>query len=402
MLHSLWTFLYDFPNRFRLADAVDIAIIAVFLYSALLWFRETASRGIVVGVTAMIFLYFAAVTFNLYLTSQLLHAVFAIVLIMLVVMFQDDLRRGFERLAAMGTWRRQRQAMPPPSEMDTLVEVAFGLAERRVGALMIVKGNDELDRHIHGGIPLSAKISKPLLESIFDPHSSGHDGAVIIRGGIMDQFAAHLPISKNRQQIGPGGTRHAAALGISERCDVLAIAVSEERGIVSIAENGRILTVSSPADLKDRMEKFTAARFPVLAESVWKLFVARHWRLKVIALGLSVVAWGLFAYNPSTIERTFTVPIEYRNVPAGLVLAEKTPAETHVTLSGTEPAFRLLDPATLTISIDLAGSSAGTRSVKVEDVQLSKPGNLEVGSIEHRVIEVELHQRPTRNRVGQK
>ncbi len=125
--------------------------------------------------------------------------------------------------------------------------------------------------------------------------------------------------------------------------------------------------------------------------------------LKSNRLGLSVVAWGLFAYNPSTIERTFTVPIEYRNVPAGLVLAEKTPAETHVTLSGNRTrvsaaGFR----ATLTISIDLAGSSAGTRSVKVEDVQLSKPGNLEVGSIEHRVIEVELHQRPTRNRVGQK
>lgn len=399
MLSTLWTLLHDFSNRFRPADAADIAIIAVFLYSALVWFRETASRRIAMGVTAIMILYFVAVTFNLYLTSQVLHAGFAIVLIMLVVIFQDDLRRGFERLATMGAWRF-RQPAPPPSELDTLVEVAFSLAEGKIGALMVVQGHDKLDRHIHGGIPLAAQISKPLLESIFDPHSAGHDGAVIIRGGTIDQFSAHLPISKNRSEIGHRGTRHAAALGISERCDALAIAVSEERGVVSIAQNGRIRAALSPADLKGCLEIFAADTFPVPKESWWKHYVVRHLPLKILALVLSVVAWVLFAYNPSTIERTFLVPIEYRNVPTGLVIGKNAPAETHVTLSGTEPAFRLLDPTGLTISVDLQGLNQGFHPVLIDERHLTKPANLEVESIENRSIQLELQPRPAASRNG--
>jgi hypothetical protein len=278
--------------------------------------------------------------------------------------------------------------------LDTLVELAFGLAEKRIGALIVVQGKDRLDRHIHGGIRLAAEISKPLLESIFDPHSAGHDGAVVIRSGTMDQFAAHLPISKNRKEIGHAGTRHAAALGISERCDALALVVSEERGAVSVAHNGRIRAALSPADLKDSLEQFAAAAFPVRRESWWKHYVVRHLPLKALAVALSVLAWVLLGYNPSRIERTFIVPIQYRNLPPGLVIDQNAPAETHVTLSGTEPAFRLLDPVSLRISIDVAGLSEGVQIVEIVDQQLSKPANLNVESIEQRSVRLELRPRP--------
>ncbi|MEO8493507.1 MAG: diadenylate cyclase [Planctomycetota bacterium] len=393
-LQLLWTFLHELPRTFRPADAVDITIIAVFLYSALVWFRETASRRIAVGVTAIIVLYFLAVTFNLYLTSQVLHAGFAIVLIMLVVIFQEDLRRGLERLATIGAFRQFRQTVPPPSELDTLVEATFAMAEAKVGALLVLQGRDELDRHIHGGIPLGGQISKPLLDSIFDANSAGHDGAAIIRGGRVDRFAVHLPISKNREEIGPRGTRHAAALGIAERCDALTIVVSEERRIVSIAEDGRLQAVVSPAELKGRLEQFMAVKFSVQTESPWRQFVVRHWPTKALALLLAMVAWILFAYNPSTIQRTFEVPIEYRNVPAGLVLAESAPGETRVTLSGTEPAYRLLEPATLKISLDLATAVEGSLKVAVEPANLNTPANLSLYGIEHNTIRLYLSKRP--------
>jgi uncharacterized protein (TIGR00159 family) len=394
MLHSVFTFLHEFPHSFRLTDAVDITIISVFLYSALVWFRETTSQRVAVGVTSIIVLYFLAVTFNLYLTSQLLHAGFAILLIMLVVIFQEDLRRAFERLATMGRLRQFRAVAPLASELDTLVQVVFALAEAKVGALIVMQGRDELDRHVHGGIRLAGQISLPLLDSIFDPHSSGHDGAVIIRRGYVDQFAAHLPISKNRHEIGLRGTRHAAALGISERCDALTVVVSEERGMVSIAENGSLRFVPSPADLKGHLERFIAVNFPVQTESLWKQFVIRHWPLKALALTLAVVAWILFAYSPGTIQRTFVCPIEYRNVSSDLVLAENAPAEMRVTLSGTDPAFRLLDPATLKISIDLANSRAGSQTVAIKAAELNVPSNLSLYGIERNRIRVELRKRP--------
>ena len=192
--------------------------------------------------------------------------------------------------------------------------------------MIVLEGDDELDRHLHGGIPLAGRISRPLLDSIFDPHSAGHDGAVVIRDGMVERFAAHLPISNNRVEIGQHGTRHAAALGISEQCDSLTIVVSEERGTVSVTADGRLRRIPTPADLKGRLEQFLAAKFPVQTEVFWKKYLAHHWPLKAIAVVLAVAAWFVFAYNPGTIHNTFRrSPIEYRNVAPGLVLGENAP-----------------------------------------------------------------------------
>ncbi len=390
----------DFPRYFRLADAVDIAVIAVFLYSGLLWFRETASRRVVVGVTTVGVLYFLARTFDLYLTSRLLHAGFAILLIVLVVIFQEDLRRAFERIATMGTLGRLRQSATQVSELDTLVEVTFGLAEHRIGALIVIKGQDELDRHVEGGIELGGAISKPLLDSIFDPSSAGHDGAALIRAGRVSRFAAHLPISNNRREIGTRGTRHAAALGISERCDALTIAVSEERGQVTLASNGHLEDVSTPAELKGHLEEFVSDRFPFKTENIWRQFVVRHWPMKAVSILLAMIGWILFAYNPSTVQRTFVVPIEYRNIPDKLELDEFSPTETRVTLSGTEPAFRFLEPATLKISIDLDGVTEGAETRHVDARNLSLPANLSLYRIEHGSILVSVHQRKASQATG--
>lgn len=393
MIETLSTFGREFMQSFRLADAADIAVIAVFLYSALVWFRETASRRVVVGVTLLAALYFAARTFDLYMTSRLLHGGFAILLIILVVIFQEDLRRIFESIAAVGTLRPLRDPEPESGELDTLVEVLFGLADNRVGALVVVQGNDDLARHIQGGVELKGLVSKPLLDSIFDPHSAGHDGAVIMNDGHVDRFAAHLPISKNRGEIGSRGTRHAAALGLSERCDALLLVVSEERGVVSVAEGGRLKEIQTPADLKGQLERFVQERFPVEKEAPWRRLVLHHWRMKFISVFLALVGWGLFAYNPSTVQRTFVVPIEYRNVPKSLDVDEFAPTETRVTLSGREPAYRMLEPATLKIAIDLSDAGEGLRTIHVLQESLSLPANLTLYRIEHSTILLNLRKR---------
>lgn len=394
MIDLISAFARSFASSFRLADAVDIVVIALFLYSALIWFRETASRRVVVGLTFLAAIYFLARTFNLYMTSQLLHNAFAILLIMLVVIFQEDLRRIFERLAAVGTLRQLRETVPDASELDTLVQVAFGLAERKIGALVVVKGNDETARHIQGGIELRGRISRLLLDSIFDPHSGGHDGAVVVDNGHVERFAAHLPISRNQEEIGSRGTRHAAALGLSERCDALLIVVSEERGVVSVAERGILKEIVSPAELRDRLERFVQERFPLDRESTWSRFVVRHWRVKIVSILLSLAGWGLFAYNPSTVQRTFVVPIEYRNVPPGLEVDELAPTETRVTLSASEPAFRMLEPATLKIAVDLSAAGEGVRTIHLSQKDLSLPASLTLYRIEHSTIVLELRQRP--------
>jgi YbbR domain-containing protein len=146
--------------------------------------------------------------------------------------------------------------------------------------------------------------------------------------------------------------------------------------------------------LKVRLEQFMATKFPQQRESWWQRFVVRHWPLKVISFALAIVAWIAFAYNPSTIERTFVVPIEYRNVAPDLVLSDDAPAENRVTLSGTEPAFRLLEPSTLTISINLANATEGPQAIAIQQKDVNMPANLSLYGIEDNVIRLQLRKRP--------
>lgn len=392
MVASILSFLRDLPRAFRIADAVDIVLIALILYAAIIWFRETTSRRMLVGVVVLACIYFAARNFELYLTSQLLHAGFTVVLIVLVVVFQEDLRRAFERIASLGTLEVFQRSPLASFDADVLVEVAFDLATKRRGALIVLPGNDPLARHIQGGIELSGKLSKPLLDSLFDPGSAGHDGAALVEAGRVTKFAVHLPISKNRKDA--HGTRHAAARGLSERADALTIVVSEERGVVSLAEHGQLKIIRSAAELKRRLEVFSEENFPTTGEVFWKKFIVRHWRAKLLSVAMAAIAWLVLAYNPSTIQRTFVVPIDYRNVPEELEINDFAPTETRVTLSGTEPAFRILEPATLKIALDLSDARAGEKSIHVGlRKSLAVPANLSVYRIEHSTISLHLSRR---------
>lgn len=396
MRQQIRSFLRELVLSFRVADAVDIALIALILYAVLVWFRETTSRRMLVGVLVLVGVYFAARNFDMYMTSSLLHTGFTVVLIMLVVIFQEDLRRVFERIATFGSFAASGTNAIFRNEFDKLVEAVFDLASKRHGALIAIVGKDDVGRHVHGGVALGGKISRPLLDSLFDPSSAGHDGAALVELDTISRFSVHLPISKNRAEVKNLGTRHAAGLGLAERTDALMVIVSEERGVVSLAEGGKLVVVKSPAELKRRLDAFADEKFPATKESTWNRFVLKNWPAKLIATLVALLAWMLFAYNPSTVQRTFVVPVEYRNVPKALEVDDSAPTETSVTLSGTDPAFRLLDPATLKISIDLGNTKKGNHTIDILPRRnLIVPSNLTVYRIQNRSLNLVLNKRET-------
>jgi len=384
--------LEELYRSFRIADAFDIAFVALFIYAALTWFKETTSRYVFIGVGLLTVVYFVARAFNMYMTVFLFQAVFAVLLVALIVVFQEDLRRAFERLAAFGTLRDRLQPAPEFTEIDVLVETAFELAAKKVGALVVLKGEEPLDRHIDGGISIDAHVSRPLLDSIFDPHSMGHDGAVIVDRQRLQLFAAHLPLSKNLKELGTRGTRHSAAIGISEACDALAIVVSEERGQVSIAERGRLKTMAAESDLKDRLLRFHTRHFPKQDRTLWTMLVRENAPLKVASLLIACVAWTFIVFEADTAQQSFNVPIEYRNRPEDLVLDESTPVEARITLRGYQSAFNLLDPDEMKFSIDLNGFDEGQHRVELDDPQLGATGTLEIDRISPRSVNVVLHR----------
>lgn len=393
MFEGLVSFFQELSKNVRAADFFDVALVSIFFYTAITWFKETTSRPALMGILFLTFLYFLSRTFNLVLTSMFFQAVFAVLLIASVVVFQEEIRRLFERIAIWGTFRDRRRLLVSFTGIDTLVKAVSNLADNRVGALIVLKGREPLDRHIAGGIPLYGRLSNPLLCSIFDPHSPGHDGAVLIEGDRISKFAVHLPLSKNPQAAESQGTRHFAAVGLTERTDALILVVSEERGTVSVAEAGRIKTMESIAELKGRLEDFIQNKFPRKEEGTLKRLFRKNIEIKILSVVLACLSWFVFAYHTEMVQRTFVVAIEYRNLPSDWLLEEPKPVEARVTLTGSEQAFNLLNPGSLIISLDLSKIQEGNQYFLIGQENLRQPSNLSLYRIEPNPIVLNARRR---------
>jgi diadenylate cyclase len=371
-------------------DVLDVLVVAVILYGILLWLKQRRSRAVVVGCAVVAGLYVCARVFGMYLTLSFFHAGLTAILVSLVVIFQDDLRRVFERFTHAPAFVRNEQMAPEATTLDLIVEAISTLAKNKIGALVVFEGREPWDRHTRGGIPLNGQISLPLLCSIFHPASPGHDGAVVVSRDRVKAFAVHLPLSANFIEIGQAGTRHTAALGLAERSDALIIVVSEERGTISVAEAGKLEQSTSSDDLKRRLARYYQRQ--LAAPGVVK---RRDWLqnlpLKLVALALASLLWLSVAYRVETIQRTFAVPIEYRNLPSELGLDDPRPTEAQVTLSGAERVFDF-DPQTLVVSLDMSAARPGWQELVLTPASIEKPVGLTVQEIEPRVIRLRVYR----------
>ncbi|MBU2102744.1 MAG: DNA integrity scanning protein DisA nucleotide-binding domain protein, partial [Candidatus Omnitrophica bacterium] len=236
MLHYISIFL----RSVKIVDIVDIAIISLLIYILLIWFTRARAKFMFIGMAIVGGIYFVARYFGLYLTTMALQGFFAFTLIMIVVIFQDDFRHFFESIAMVGVQPKRRLSASFSQNIMSVSNSFTNFSRKRIGALVIIRGIDPLDRHLEAGNALDGMISQPLLESIFDRHTPTHDGAVIIEGDRIARFGCYLPLSTNSEAIGRAGTRHAAALGLAERVDALCLVVSEEDGSISVAQEGRM------------------------------------------------------------------------------------------------------------------------------------------------------------------
>ncbi|MHB8829032.1 MAG: diadenylate cyclase [Syntrophales bacterium] len=366
----------------RILDALDIAIISFMISAILIWFKDRASRFVFLGITLLGIIYVLARFFELYLTTVFLQSFFAILLFVLVVIFQEDLRRFFERLAMLGRFRKLFSPATPFNESaDILAETAADFARKKIGALIVIQGKDPLDRHLTGGNELAGIISKALLESVFDPHSSGHDGAVLVEGNRVMRFGCHLPLSTNASEHGNLGLRHTAALGLSERSDAICIVVSEESGGISLASGERIRKIANASALRVELDAFFEKNGALSKQKPFVRWLRENQREKVIAIVLACILWVVFGYQRETVRREFAVPIEYINAPMELVLEEPKIAEASVMLMGHAQAFQLLNPTDLKISIDLDKIHPGKQEIFLTGKMVKNASNLSITSI---------------------
>lgn len=374
---SIGDVFQTFLRNIRIVDILDIAIIAFFLYIVLNWLRQSTSRRSMISFFALLIIYIVARFTGMYLTELLIEGLFVILLIGVVVIFQSDMRRIIDRI---GSWSffSNPKADPPDIATSILTEAAAKMAEQRLGALIAIRGKEDWSRHIHGGIELDGQVTMPLLLSIFNTKAPGHDGAVLCNGHRIEKFGVHLPLSTNLYKMSRGGTRHTAALGLSERCDALLIVVSEERGTISIARDGQIHALESNSDLKKHLDDFWSEHYQAASTSFIHWWKRRSLRTAFASACLSFILWLTLAYPSETVYRSYAVPIEYRNLEStAYALQDSVPLKARITLSGSEQAFRSLDPSELVVSFDLATEVVEDNELEINSDDINLPADLQ-------------------------
>jgi diadenylate cyclase len=226
----------DILKFVTLIDLLDITIIAVVVYRILLLIKGTRAIQMIMGILLLIAISFASKYLGLKTTSWVLSNFTGYLFITLVVLFQPEIRRA---LAVFGETRMIGSSNKSTNKvLEEIVKAASILANRQIGALMVIERYTDLEHYIDTGEPLKCVVSKDILISIFIPFSPLHDGAVLIKDGIILKAGCILPLSK-KVDIGKNyGTRHRAAIGITEETDAICITVSEEKGSITVAQNG--------------------------------------------------------------------------------------------------------------------------------------------------------------------
>jgi len=243
---NIWTTL----GRFDFHSLVDILIIAAIFYWLLLLLRATTAMSLLRGIVILLlFGFILSSVFQLTMMGWLLRSSLPALLIAIPILFQPELRRALERVGRTGF-----RGWVGPTDLDMTIEkvseACRNLSERRYGALMVLERDTGLQDYIDTGIDVDATTSTELLEGIFFPNSPLHDGAVILRQNRVVAASCVLPLSDNFQADSHLGTRHRAAIGITERTDALSVVVSGETGIISVATNGRFIRNLDEARLR--------------------------------------------------------------------------------------------------------------------------------------------------------
>ncbi|MFQ5656481.1 MAG: diadenylate cyclase [Candidatus Methylomirabilales bacterium] len=392
-LEQLWFVFRRFPGNHLL----DIGLMTFVVYQVYVRFRGTRAMRILAGVVLLGLGYLLAQAAGLYLTAWVLGGVWAAALIIVIILFQGEIRQMLEqvnpRFPLKSMLRGVSHVRLPEESLVTVAETAFTTASNRSGALLLFERHDFLEPLLRSpGILIDAQVSPELLETIFSARAPLHDGAVYLRAGRAYRAGCVLPLSEKPRLAPHYGTRHRAALGISEQSDAVVVVVSEERGKVSVVEHGKIAAVDTPADLLTWLTERLVQQEKRSRRWALKTLLTHNWRPKLIALASVSLLWFVLVGQQNA-EVGFKVPLVYDNVPKELSIVGRR-EQVYVRLRGSREMLNLLDPSRLRVTIDLKKAEAGSNrySISLEDINV--PPGLQLAEVNPSRILVRMREMP--------
>jgi diadenylate cyclase len=234
-------------------DWLDIVALTAVIHRVLVAMRGTRAVQSMIGLAIVSALYLASGSMGLSAVHWVLDNLFVYLVLAVLILFQDDIRRALARTGGMFGVQLLPARVAEANVIEELIKAVFALAQRRIGALILIERADDLDRYVEGAHRLDAALSTELLQALFQPSSPLHDGAVVISDGRILAAGVFLPLSMSKDLSRVFGTRHRAAIGVSEETDGICIVVSEERGTVTLAHRGVVTPIVDANDLRQRI-----------------------------------------------------------------------------------------------------------------------------------------------------
>ena len=400
---SLFAFLlpdWRFTWGFRWRDVLDVALMTFLVYQAYIRFRGTRAARIGAGLAVLGVFYFLAQATGLFLTTWVLGGIWAASFILVIVVFQAEIRQILEQvnplIPSLTRFRRPNRPNGVTDFLVTIADTCFMLAQQRCGALIVFERRDPVEPFLRGkGVVVDACVSSQLVENLCTPPTPLHDGALCLREGRVYRAGCILPLSETLSLPYFYGTRHRAALGITEHSDAVAVVVSEERGAVSVVEQGGMLTLPGPQELVAWLATRLSGA-PEKHKRVWldRTLITHNWQAKLGALAVVGVLW-LGLVGPQNTEVGFTIPVVYSNIPVDLDLGGKSTREVYLRVRGSRELLSLLDPRRLQAQINLKDALEGAREYSLSAQEVKVPLGLQVAGVDPPVVTVRLKKKPS-------
>lgn len=375
-----------FLQYFTWRDAADIALNSYIVFRVYLLFRRTRVFRVILGLILLWAFQRVAYAMGLLITSWALGGITAVAALIIIIVFRDEI---FQVLQAK-TLKALLWGIPQTNHqtpVEIIAEGIYELARRWLGALIVFPARDSLEGIIQHGIEWNGRISAEMILSVFWPDNPVHDGAVIIQDDRVATVGAILPLSRRDDFPSHYGTRHRAAAGLSERSDAMAIVVSEERGDVMAAKNGRFVQVKDRPDLERLLRKHLGLIANPESEKAKERI--RLGMAAVLSISLVVGIWLSFSRGLESLT-TLKIPIQYTSRDPNLEFIGSSAKVVELDLSGPGRLIRALDPDDIRVRLDLSKAVAGVNSFTLTKEDIALPRGVVLTRIEPTNLEVDL------------
>jgi diadenylate cyclase len=371
-------------------DLVDILFLTLVAYQLYQWFRETRALRVLIGLVVLGGIYSVAKLWGLFLTTWVFQILWQVLLILLLILFQSEIRQVLEKVSPLRYLRSRRRAYGGTFAAN-LARVVFELAAESTGALLVLTRDDNPSHLIHAGQKVMAIPDPMLIKSIFNHHAPAHDGAVIISQDCLTHMGCILPLSESQDLPEQYGTRHRAALGLSEVTDAVCLVVSEERSEVASIVGGKIALWNEPEALQVQLKEWLGGpeiQVPTIQDFFVDFFI-KNWKTKLAALALVSTCWLVLASHQEE-KVLFNASIRYTNPPMDLLVSKDSTREVDLTLSGRQDQIKSIHRQDVRVNVDLGNLTPGRHPISLSGQNVYLPSGIKVDRITPQRIEVIL------------